>query len=81
MVTYYVVQSFQAGNKGYLIADEPREASGPGQAKLWASRLAGERAGVIAFSRTGDPVTGDYAEAEVICSFGELPDAIFEMAS
>jgi hypothetical protein len=28
----------------------------------------------VAFSRTGDPATGDFNDAEVISKFGDVPD-------
>jgi hypothetical protein len=30
--------------------------------------------GAVAFSRTGDPATGDYCDATVLKKFGEVPD-------
>src|SRR6202163_3681080 len=30
--------------------------------------------GAVAFSRTGDPATGDFGDAKVIKKFGEVPD-------
>jgi hypothetical protein len=30
--------------------------------------------GAIAFSRTGDPATGDFGDATVIRKFGDVPD-------
>jgi hypothetical protein len=30
--------------------------------------------GAVAFSRTGDPATGDFGDAKVIRKFGEVPD-------
>jgi hypothetical protein len=30
--------------------------------------------GAIAFSRTGDPATGDFSDAKVIRKFGHVPD-------
>lgn len=74
MITYYVVQAFLVGNKGFLIPEEPREARSEGHARLWAERLAEGRAGVVAFSRTGDPATGDYDDAKIICQFGDVPE-------
>lgn len=80
MVTYYVVQSFQRGNRGFLIPDEPRQAMSEGHARLLAFRLLEGRAGVIAFSRTGDPNTGEWGDAEIICHLGDCPEAEWEMA-
>jgi hypothetical protein len=30
--------------------------------------------GSVAFSRTGDPATGDFGDAKVIRKFGEVPE-------
>jgi hypothetical protein len=30
--------------------------------------------GAVAFSRTGDPATGDFSDAKVIGNFADLPD-------
>jgi hypothetical protein len=30
--------------------------------------------GAVAFSRTGDPATGDFRDAHVIRKFGDVPD-------
>jgi len=30
--------------------------------------------GAVAFSRTGDPATGDFGDAEIIKKFGDVPD-------
>jgi hypothetical protein len=30
--------------------------------------------GALAFSRSGDPATGDFGDAEVIRKFGDVPD-------
>lgn len=81
MLTYYVVQSFRPGHKGYLIPDEAQRARSEGQARLLAARLADERAGVVAFSRTGDPSTGVYDDARIICQFGLVPEMAMQMVS
>lgn len=33
-------------------------------------------AGAVAFSRTGDPSSGDFGDAKVIRKFGEVPDEL-----
>jgi hypothetical protein len=38
-----------------------------------ASRKPGH-VGAVAFSRMGDPATGDFGDATVIRKFGEVPD-------
>jgi hypothetical protein len=30
--------------------------------------------GAVVFSRTGDPATGDFSDAQVLKKFGEVPD-------
>ena len=30
--------------------------------------------GAVAFSRSGDPATGDFSDAKVIAEFGNMPD-------
>lgn len=74
MLTYFVVQSFERGKKGGLVADQPVEAQGLEQAKRMAARLAQVKAGVVAFSRTGDPTTGDYGEAVVVAAYGNFSE-------
>jgi hypothetical protein len=34
----------------------------------------GGHVGAVAFSRTGDPATGDFSDAKVITKFGDVPD-------
>ena len=35
--------------------------------------------GALAFSRTGDPSTGDFGETKVIRKFGDVPDDLSEL--
>lgn len=79
MVTYFVVWGFQLGKNGVLIADEPREAQSIEQCLSAARRLAERCAGVIAFSRSGDPAIGDWGDAVVLWRNGIVPEEIFEM--
>lgn len=81
MKTYFVVQAFVVGRKGALIADMPREARDEAQAIRLAERLASNRAGVIAFSRTGDPTTGDYDDAVVLARHGRVPAELVDAAA
>ena len=78
MVTYFVVQSFEQGHKGMLIPDSPWEARSAEQALAFALRLAAEKAGVVAFARTGDPATGDFSDAVVLAQYGRLPGELLE---
>lgn len=74
MLTYYVVQSFERGKRGAIIADPPVEARDSNHAEKMAARLSEQKAGVIAFSRTGDPTTGDFEDAQIIAWYGIVPD-------
>jgi hypothetical protein len=70
-VTYYVALPFVASDAG-----EPTECLNPNAAVMRAeapSRKEGH-VGAVAFSRTGDPATGDFSDANVIKKFGEVPD-------
>lgn len=74
MVTYFVVQSFSLGKRGALLPDLPVQATGEDHAKRLANRLAGSKVGVVAFSRSGDPSSGEYDDAVLIAAHGRLPD-------
>lgn len=81
MVTYFVVLGFQMGKGGVLVADEPKEIhGGEGRCLSAARRLAESRAGVVAFSRTGDPKLGDWEDAVVLFQAGVVPEEAFAMA-
>jgi hypothetical protein len=74
--TGYFVQSFNAGKGGSLKADAPIACKSATGAIRTAERLALSKLGVIAFSSTGDPETGDYDdEPTVIFRNGQLPAA------
>jgi len=72
-VTYFVVQSFQAGHRGALVPDAPMMLQSADAALRRAQSAALSRAGVVAFSRTGDPTTGDFEDAKVLYAHGQLP--------
>lgn len=72
--TYYVVLTFIENDEGDLIAEEPREAQSRGQAEAAARSLKGQKAGVIAFSRTGNPDVGEFQPAVEIVRYGRVPD-------
>jgi hypothetical protein len=54
----------------------PSNASIPNAAVMRAEVLARKEGhlGAIAFSRTGDPATGDFSDAKLIRKFGEVPN-------
>jgi hypothetical protein len=74
--TSYFVQSFNAGKGRNLRADAPIACKSASVAVRTAERLALSKLGVVAFSSTGDPETGDYDdEPTVIFRNGQFPSA------
>ena len=74
-VTYFVALPFVTADDG-VAPGEAVECFNPNAAVMRAealSRKAGH-VGAVAFSRTGDPATGDFGDAKVIKKFGEVPD-------
>jgi hypothetical protein len=74
-LTYYVALPFTLHEDGDLIAAEAKECQSAHGAVREARRLAATSAGAVAFSRTGDPSTGEFSDAVVIESFGQVPSA------
>jgi hypothetical protein len=74
-VTYYVALPFITSDDG-VAAGEPTECSNPNAAVMRAEVLFRKEdyVGAVAFSRTGDPATGDFSDAKVIKKFGDVPD-------
>jgi hypothetical protein len=73
-VTYYVALPFVASDDG-VVAGEAIECFNPNAAVMRAEALSRKEGhvGVVAFSRTGDPATGDFSDVEVIRKFGDVP--------
>jgi hypothetical protein len=74
-VTYYVALPLVAADDG-IAAAEAVECLNPNTAVMRAETLSRKPGyvGALASSRTGDPSTGDFGDAEVIRKFGEVPD-------
>jgi hypothetical protein len=71
-VTYYVIVPFDQDEEGDLAAGPAQEATSAGAAERGARELALERAGAVAFSRTGDPSIGEFQDAVILAQFGEV---------
>lgn len=80
MATYFVVQTFQRGKKGVLIADQPRQARDEAHCKYLAERMSESAHAVVAFSRRGEPSNGDWEDAVILAQYGQVPDELMEMA-
>jgi hypothetical protein len=64
-VTYFVVVVFDREN-GDLRPGEPQEVRSAEAERRRVVSLAGAHAGVVAFSRSGDPATGEFTDAEIL---------------
>jgi hypothetical protein len=74
-VTYYVALPFVASDDG-IAPGEAVECFSPSAAVMRAEALSRKEGyfGAVAFSRSGDPATGDFSDAKVIRKFGNVPD-------
>ena len=74
-ITYFVALPFDVAD-GSVVVGEPIECLGPAAAIERAQGLwkALGHTGAIAFSRKGDPATGDFSDATVLRTFGDVPD-------
>jgi hypothetical protein len=69
------VSSSITGGDG-IAAGEPMECFNPVAVVMRAEALSRKEGHVraVAFSRTGDPATGDFSDAKVMRKFGDVPD-------
>ncbi len=80
-VTYYVVLAFMRSEDGEIVACEPKEARGTDHAVRMAKTLAATEAhcGAIAFSRTGDPALGDFDDAVILKTVGDVDEGLLRL--
>ena len=74
-ITYFVALPFDVAD-GDVVVGKPIECPSPAAAielaqGLW--KVLGHT-GAVAFSRTGDPATGDFRDATMLRKFGVVPD-------
>ena len=79
-VTYFVVQPFRLSGEGYCLAEDAQELPSAAAALRRAKTFEAPGRAAIAFSRTGDPQTGDWGDAVILGQFGALPEEAIEMA-
>ncbi len=72
-VTYYVALPFLRNEEGDLVPGEAQDRQNAGAAESLARKLALTSAGAVAFSRIGEPATGEFKDAVVLRTFGEVP--------
>ena len=75
-VTYYVAMPFLQDETGMPVAGGAEECQHSTAALRRAeamSRATGS-IGAVAFSRSGDPMAGEFGDARVLRKFGQVPD-------
>lgn len=78
-VTYFVALPFIATDDG-LPPGEAVECLSANAAVVRAEALSRQgHAGAVAFSRTGDPATGQFSDAKLIRKFGDVPNDLSEL--
>jgi hypothetical protein len=75
-VTYYVAMPFLTDDDGSPVAGAAEECQNSAAALRRADMALYVRQhfGAIAFSRSGDPVTGEFGDARLIRTFGNVPE-------
>jgi hypothetical protein len=80
-VTYYVALPFMRDESGEMVAGNAEECQSATTALRRAemmSRMLGS-IGAIAFSRSGDPMMGEFSDAKLLRKFGNVPDDLSEL--
>ena len=75
-VTYYVALPFVQDDDGSPVAGSAEECQSSTTALRRAemmSRMPGS-IGAVAFSRTGDPMIGEFGHAQLLRRFGNVPE-------
>jgi hypothetical protein len=72
--TVYIVQAYTQGKRTRLNPGTPIRCKSPDAARKTAERLATTKAGVVAFSTSGDADLGEYDDEPVVLfTVGRLP--------
>ena len=75
-ITYYVAMPFLQDESGETVAGAAEECQSASTALRRAevmSRAVGH-IGAVAFSRSGDPMMGEFNDAKLIKAFGNVPN-------
>jgi hypothetical protein len=80
-LTYYVALPFLHDDAGSLIPGAAEECQSPTTALRRAEILsrAPGHIGAVAFSRSGDPMAGEFSDAKLLKKFGDVPDDLSEL--
>jgi hypothetical protein len=80
-LTYYVALPFlqdDAGSPAAGAAEECQSSSAAIRRAEVLSRTPGN-VGAVAFSRSGDPMIGEFGDAQLLKKFGDVPDDLSEL--
>lgn len=76
---YYVALSFTPTDGGLAPGQAVECPNAPAAIRRAEAMAANEaNAGAVAFSRSGDPNVGEFEDAVILKSFGEVPDDFAE---
>ena len=80
-ITYYVALPFLQDDAGTLIPGAGEECQSPTAALRRAEILsrAPGHIGAVAFSRSGDPMAGEFSDARLLKAFGHVPEDLSEL--
>jgi ABC-type uncharacterized transport system substrate-binding protein len=74
-VTYYVAMPFLQDESGDVVAGAAEECQSAATALRRAEILsrAASHIGAVAFSRSGDPMVGEFSDAKLLRAYGNVP--------
>lgn len=80
-ITYYVAMPFLQDDSGTPIAGAAEECQSATTALRRAEMLshAAGHIGAVAFSRSGDPMMGEFGDAKLLKAFGNVPSDLSEL--
>lgn len=80
-LTYYVALPFLQDDAGTLIPGAAEECQSPTTALRRAEILsrAPSYIGAVAFSRSGDPMAGEFSDAKLLRAFGHVREDLSEL--
>jgi hypothetical protein len=80
-ITYYVAMPFLQDDNGSPVAGTAEECQSSTTALRRAEMLSRTpgHIGAIAFSRTGDPMMGEFGDAKLLRTFGHVPTDLTEL--
>jgi hypothetical protein len=74
METIYIVQAFNTGKRGKVVAEKPLTFKTADEARRRAAKLGEVSLGVLAYAQTADAEAGEYEDPVEISRHGEVPE-------